>query len=189
MRQRFHLIGLLIFAAMLLPAVSQAQSGSVEKRESGRTTTTSVTPVRQGVLMRNGKMMEIQGKGYAPLTKARTFPNGSTLQPNGTLTVTGGEVLQLNEGDRMDLQGNLTRSPVVVQRSSTVTGDTTGIGKQLLQAQQMNERLKLLQEKQRVLQLKSELLQQTVQSKPDAASLKKLDADISAVQKQIAAQE
>ncbi|WP_207432594.1 DUF6799 domain-containing protein [Sabulibacter ruber] len=189
MLQRFILASALLLGAVLAPLCSQAQTATINKSERGRTTTTSVTPLRQGIIMRNGKPMEVQGKGYAPLTQARTFPNGSTLQPNGTLTVAGGEVIQLNEGDRLDLKGNLSRSPVEVHRSTTVSGDTTGIGKYLTQANQMNDRLRLLQEKQRVLQLKNELLQKTVQKKPTDAELKKLDADLARLEKQLAAQE
>jgi hypothetical protein len=171
-----------------VPFGAQAQKAAIQKKASGRTTTTSVTPQRQGLVMRNGKLMEIQGKGYAPVTNARTFANGAKLQPSGALTMPNGETIQLQEGDHLDLKGTLTRSPVEVQKSTTVSGDTTGISQQLLQAQQINERLKLLQEKQRVLERKNELLQKTAQNKPAAADLKKLDAEIFKLQQQLEAQ-
>ncbi|RNI25866.1 DUF6799 domain-containing protein [Rufibacter latericius] len=189
MRHRFILTGGLLIGLFCAPVLVQAQSASIGKKESGRTTTTSVTPLREGIIMRNGKMMEIRGTNFSPLTQARTFSNGATLQPNGSLTVSGGEAIQLNEGDHVDLKGNVHRTTVITHKSTTVTGDTTGIGKQLLQAQQMNDQLRLLQEKQRVLQQKNELLQKTVQNKPTNTELQKLDADLAKLQQQLAAEE
>ncbi|KAA3436476.1 DUF6799 domain-containing protein [Rufibacter hautae] len=189
MLHRYLLAGGLFVGVLLAPEMAQAQNASIGKSERGRTTTTSVAPLRQGIIMRNGKMMEINGQQFTPLTQARTFPNGATLQPNGTLTASGGEAIQLNEGDHVDLKGNMHRTTVITHRSTTVTGDTTGIGKQLLQAQQMNDRLRLLQEKQRVLQQKGELLQKTVQNKPSQTELKKLDTDLAKLQQLIATEE
>ncbi|WP_205501941.1 DUF6799 domain-containing protein [Rufibacter psychrotolerans] len=189
MLPRSLIASLLLLGAVLAPLSTRAQSATIQKRISGKTTTTSVTPLRQGIILRNGKPMQVQGDTFTPLTQAKTFANGATLHPNGTLTTAGGEVIQLAEGDRLDLKGNLTRSPVVLQQSTTLSGDSTGLGQHLLQAQQMNERLRLLQEKQRVLQRKNELLQKTVQQKPDAATLKKLDAEAALLEKQLAAQE
>ncbi|ALI99668.1 DUF6799 domain-containing protein [Rufibacter tibetensis] len=189
MLQRILLASALLLGILASPMLAQAQTASIRKSESGRTTTTSVTPLRKGIIMRNGRLMDVKGKDFTPLAQGRTFPNGSILQPNGSLTLTGGEVLQLNEGDYVDLKGNLHRSTVITQRTTTVSGDTTGIGKQLLQAQQMNDRLKLLQEKQRVLQFKTELLQKTAQNKSNQAELKKLDADLSKLEQQLSAEE
>ncbi|AKQ44692.1 hypothetical protein TH63_02120 [Rufibacter radiotolerans] len=168
--------------------LAQAQKATIQKRESGRTTTPSVTPMRQGVIIRNGVPVEVQGNKFTPIANARTFKNGTVLQTNGQLTLPGGEVVQLKEGDRIDMKGNLTRSPVVVERTTTVTGDTAGIGKQLMQAQQQHERQKLLQEKMRLLEEKNRLLEKTIKSKPDAARLQKLDADLAKAQQQIDAE-
>ncbi|MBC3538393.1 DUF6799 domain-containing protein [Rufibacter sediminis] len=189
MLHRFILAGGLLLGMLCAPVLVQAQNASIGKAESGRTTTTSVTPLRQGIIMRNGKMMEIKGTDFSPLTQARTFTNGATLQPSGSLTIAGGEAVQLNEGDYVDLKGTLHRSTVITHRSTTLTGDTTGIGNQLLQAQQIKDRLRLLEEKQRVLQRKTELLQKTVQNKPSAPELKKLDTDLAKLEQQLAAEE
>ncbi|WP_181304365.1 DUF6799 domain-containing protein [Rufibacter sp. XAAS-G3-1] len=186
---RFILAGGLFLGILFAPALAQAQNASMGKSASGRTITTSVTPLRKGMIMRNGKMMEVKGKDFTPLAQARTFPNGATLQPNGAFKAADGETIQLNEGDHVDLKGTFHRSVVVTHSNTTISGDTTGLGKQLLQAQQMKDRLQLLQEKQRVLQQKTDLLQKTVQNKPSQAELKKLDADLARLQQQLAAGE
>ncbi|GGK58708.1 DUF6799 domain-containing protein [Rufibacter glacialis] len=189
MLHRILWAGSLLLALALIPELTLAQKASIRKSESGRTTTTSVTPLRQGMILRNGKVMEIKGQDFTPLSQARTFPNGAVLQPNGSFTAAGGEALQLKEGDHVDLKGNLHPSTVVTQRNITVSGDTTGMGKQLLQAQQLNDRQKLLQEKQRILQQKHDLLQKTVQNKPNSPELKKLNADLARLQQQLTAEE
>lgn len=189
MLQRFILAGGLLLGMLGVPVLVQAQNASIGKAESGRTTTISVTPLRQGIIMRNGKMMEIKGSDFTPIPQARTFANGATLQPSGSFTNAGGEAVQLTEGDYVDLKGTLHRSTVVTHRSTTVTGDTTGIGNQLLQAQQTKDRLRLLQEKQRVLQRKTELLQKTVQNKPSQPELQKLNAEVAKLEQQLAAEE
>src|SRR5215217_6433299 len=107
MLQRYLIAGGLLLGVLLTPGITQAQNASIGKSERGRTTTTSVAPLHQGIIMRNGKMMEINGQQFTPLTQARTFPNGATLQPNGTLTASGGEATQLAEGDHVDLKGNM----------------------------------------------------------------------------------
>lgn len=179
-------VGLLL-GIFFFPTLTQAQNTSVGKSASGRTISTSVTPLRAGMVMRNGKVMEVKGKDFTPLAQARTFPNGATLQPNGSFKTAGGEILQLNEGDHVDFKGTFHRSVVVTQSSTTISGDTAGLGKQLLQAQHMKDRLRLLQEKQRVLQQKTDLLQKIVQNKPNQTELKKLDADLARLQQQLTA--
>ncbi|GAB2530483.1 DUF6799 domain-containing protein [Rufibacter soli] len=188
MSLRFLFSATVFFSTLLAPVLGQAQNASIQKRVSGRTTTTSVTPMRQGIIIRNGVPVEVQGTKFTPLASARSYKNGAVLQPNGQLTLPGGEVVQLQEGDRLDLKGNLTRSTVVVQKTTTVSGDTAGLGKQLMQAQHQQERQKLLQEKVRLLEEKNRLLEKAVKSKPDAARLQKLDADLAKAQQQLDAE-
>lgn len=173
----------LVSLFFFVPMASQAQKATVTKKESGRTVTPSVTPPRSGIIMRNGQMMQIRGKGYSPVTQERTFPNGASLTPNGLLTTTLGEKIQLQNGDHLDLQGNLTRNPVELQQSATVNGDTAGLGTRFQQAQHLQERLYLLQRKIELLEKKNELLQQTVKGKTDTAALKKLDEEIAGLQR------
>ncbi|MFC6998465.1 DUF6799 domain-containing protein [Rufibacter roseus] len=169
-------------------STAQAQNkATIQKKSSGRTTTTSVTPAREGIIMRNGKIMIILPKGYAPLTSTRSFPNGARVEPDGQFTTPEGEKQQLSDGDRLDLNGNLTRNPVVIEQKTELKGDTTGIGKQLLQAQQLQNRIHLLQRKVDILEKKNELLQSTAKNKPDAEQLKKLDEELAKLKQQLAA--
>ncbi|WP_192823447.1 DUF6799 domain-containing protein [Rufibacter sp. LB8] len=170
-------------------ARAQTQGATVEKREAGRTAVNGAAPVRQGIIMRNGKMMEIQPKGYAPLLESKKFSNGATLSPGGHFTAASGQVTQLKDGDRIDLQGNFIPNPVVVQQTTTVSGDTTGLGTQLLQAQALQERLQLLESKRTLLEKKNELLQTTLKDKTKTLNLQKVDADLTQVKQQMAAEE
>ncbi|WP_066830033.1 DUF6799 domain-containing protein [Rufibacter ruber] len=181
--------GTLLVLALLTAGSALAQGATIQKTESGRTTTPSVTPAREGVIMRNGKPMTILPKGYAPLSQAKTFPNGAQLQPNGQLKTADGQTRLLQDGDRLDLQGNLIKNPVIVQQSTTLTGDTTGFGNQLLHAQALQERIQLLQRKREILEKKNELLQGAVKDKAKTANLQKLDAELAKVQQQLASEE
>lgn len=189
MPKRAFLSAFIICGTFFCSEAVFAQSATIEQKQSARTTTKSVTPTREGILMRNGRMMVILANGYAPLTAVRTFPNGAKIAPSGLLTTPEGEKITLQEGDRLDLQGTLTRSPVITQQSTTTQGDTTGFGKQLLYAKQLQERITLLQRKMSILEKKNEILDSTAKDKSKAAGLKKLNADLAKVQKQLEAAE
>lgn len=175
--------GLLLLTCFWSAAPASAQT--VTKVVRGTTTTPSVTPFKQGVIIRNGVPVQLKGEATMPVTQTITFPNGTTLQPNGLYTTTDGKHFQLQEGDRIDERGVMQRMPVKIEESVTVSGDTTALGAALQQAQADQEYLQLLQRKRALLEEKSKLLDGAAPAKAQSADLKKIDADIAQVKAEL----
>ncbi len=61
-----------------------------------------------GVMMQNGKMMMIKDNKMTILDHSMTMNNGITVMSNGSYMKKGGTKMILNEGDHMDMSGNIT---------------------------------------------------------------------------------
>ena len=182
---RPFLFALLLMLCCLAGQQSQAQQASISTSKSGKTVTPSVTPFRQGVMMRNGKMVEVNNQQITPLAETKRFPNGSTVTPDGVLVNRAGQEIQMQEGDRVDLMGVFSKSPVIINESTVVSGDTAALRNEIRQAQALQTRLELLQRKRELLEQKNALLESAAQDKTKSKELQKLDADLTKVKQQL----
>lgn len=182
---RSFVFTLLLLLCCLAGFQSQAQQASVSTSISGKTVTPSVTPFRQGVMMRNGKMVEVNNQQMTPLEATKRFPNGSTVTPNGVYVNRAGQEIQMQEGDRVDLIGVFSKSPVIINESTVVTGDTAALRNELQHAQRLQNRLDLLQRKRELLEQKNALLENAAQNKTKSKDLIKVEADLKKVQQQL----
>ncbi|QHL88953.1 hypothetical protein GU926_16560 [Nibribacter ruber] len=164
---------------------SLAQSASISTSKSGKTVTPSVTPFKQGLMMRNGVVVEINNDVITPIQETRRMPNGTTVTPDGVVVTRRGDEIKMLEGDRVDVNGVFAKTPVIINESTVVTGDTAALRNELNMAQHLQTRLDLLQRKRELLEQKNALLEKAVQSKTKSKELQKVDADLAKVQKQL----
>jgi hypothetical protein len=182
---RPFLLAFILVLCCLAGHQSQAQQASISTSKSGKTVTPSVTPFKHGVIMRNGKMVEVNNQQSTLLTETKRFPNGSTVTPDGVYVNRAGQEIQMMEGDRVDIIGVFSKTPVIINESTVVTGDTASLRNELQQAQQLQNRLDLLQRKRELLEQKNALLESAAKDKTKSKELQKLDADLAKIKQQL----
>ena len=58
-------------------------------------------------IVRMGKVMNFKDGVLTPLEKQMTMKNGTVVRPNGLLTMKDGSTYQMQDGERLDMEGNL----------------------------------------------------------------------------------
>ena len=66
--------------------------------------------MKDGVMMKEGKVMVTQMGRTTPLTQEMNLINGTKITPTGTITTPAGVSTQLTEGDLVSLSGRITTS-------------------------------------------------------------------------------
>jgi hypothetical protein len=64
-------------------------------------------PVKDMMIMRQGKMMIFKDSHLSPMEKPMTMKNGTVITPNGMMTMKNGTTKQLIDGERLDMDGNM----------------------------------------------------------------------------------
>ena len=62
---------------------------------------------KDGVVMMGGKMMMVKDGKVSSLRKQMTLGNGTTVMTDGICTKKDGTKMIMNEGDQMDMAGNM----------------------------------------------------------------------------------
>lgn len=89
------LIGVLLFGAFSLGAFAQSTTRSQDD-----------TPWDY-VMMKNGKMIEVQHSKQTPLKKSITLVNGTTIHVNGKINDSNGKTKWLKEGQYIEMDGKI----------------------------------------------------------------------------------
>ncbi|WP_165963687.1 DUF6799 domain-containing protein [Hymenobacter radiodurans] len=72
--------------------------------------TPGVATMKDGVMMKEGKVLVTQMGRTTPLTQEMSLINGTKITPTGTITTPAGVSTQLTEGDIVSLSGRITTS-------------------------------------------------------------------------------
>ena len=59
------------------------------------------------IVMKDGKMHLVKGGNITSLENYMTLPNGTTISTTGTVKSSEGTILQLKEGEKLDLDGKM----------------------------------------------------------------------------------
>ena len=78
----------------------------------------AVPSVKDGVMMKEGKVYMTQSGITSPLTQETSLVNGTKITADGTVTMTNGTTATLKEGDYMSLSGRLTTAASKAQQDS-----------------------------------------------------------------------
>ena len=112
---------LLIASSLLLVHGAQAQSRPVGPRRVVPPRTrpkAGAAMLKDGVTMKDGKLIVTEMGSTSPLTTDKTLRNGTVITAAGQVTGTDGTTTQLREGDLVSLTGRVsTRSEMVAQDS------------------------------------------------------------------------
>lgn len=90
------------------------------------------TNVKDGVVLKDGKVLMTQSSLTTPVTQETSLVNGTKIRPDGTVTMNDGTTTTLKEGDYMSLSGRLTTAAYKAQQDSLLQaakGDSKGKSK------------------------------------------------------------
>ena len=96
-----------LIAMIAVAAISftvAAQTAPTAKTTPAQTT---VTPVKDMMILRQGKMMIFKDSHLSPMEKTMTMKNGTVITPTGMMTMKDGSTHQLVDGERLDMEGNI----------------------------------------------------------------------------------
>ncbi len=74
--------------------------------------------VRDGVTMKEGKLLITQGGMTNTVLQETSLVNGTKIKPDGTVTMTNGTSATMKEGDYMSLTGRMTTAVMKAQQDS-----------------------------------------------------------------------
>jgi len=83
----------------------------------GKAVATGVN-VKDGVTMKEGKVLMTQSSLTSPVTQETALVNGTKVRPDGSVTMADGTTTMLKEGDYMSLSGRLTTAAYKAQQDS-----------------------------------------------------------------------
>ena len=73
---------------------------------------------KDGVMMKDGKIMLTEMGQTSPLTADRTLVNGTRISTTGLVTTSKGTTTQLQEGDLVSLSGRVTTKAALAEQDS-----------------------------------------------------------------------
>lgn len=118
---KFRTITLLVFA-LLTSAVAASAQTKMAPRKAAAPRPKPVMPgtptLKDGVMLKDGKMMLTQMGRTTPLTQEMSLVNGTKISPTGTVTTPAGVSTQLAEGDAISLSGRLTTGAQKAEQDS-----------------------------------------------------------------------
>jgi hypothetical protein len=77
------------------------------KGEMSGTTTMPSNAMREGVMMEGDKVLITTNGQTTIMTRDTTFANGTMIMSDGTVRMADGTTMNMQNGDRMDLNGNM----------------------------------------------------------------------------------
>ncbi len=86
-----------MFAMVLFLMVSNANAQTKNKHHE----------MKNGCMMKEGKMVCMKDGKTMPMDKAMTMKNGTTCMTNGECTMKDGKKMMMKEGDCMDMNGKM----------------------------------------------------------------------------------
>jgi hypothetical protein len=111
---KFRTIALLAFALTTSAVAASAQTKLPPRRAAAAPRPKPVMPgvatMKDGVMMKEGKVLVTQMGRTTPLTQEMSLTNGTKITPAGSVVTATGTSTQLQEGDMVSLSGRLTTS-------------------------------------------------------------------------------
>jgi len=77
--------------------------------------------LKDGVIMKEGKVLVTQQGRTDSMTQDMTLTNGTKITPAGAVTMTDGKTATLQEGDMLSLSGRLTTAAMKAEQDSLMT--------------------------------------------------------------------
>jgi Ni,Fe-hydrogenase III small subunit len=119
---KLRCIALLTFA-MLTSAVAASAQTKLPPRRTAAPRPKVVAPagaptLKDGVMLKEGKVMVTQMGRTTPLTQEMSLVNGTKISPTGTIVTPAGVSTQLQEGDVVSLSGRITTSAQKAEQDS-----------------------------------------------------------------------
>lgn len=103
-----------LLAALLTGALAASAQTKLPPRRTAAPRPKAATPgaptLKDGVMLREGKVLVTQMGHTAPLTQEMSLLNGTKISPAGAVVTSAGVSTQLQEGDLMSLSGRITTS-------------------------------------------------------------------------------
>jgi hypothetical protein len=93
---------LLVAGTFTTVAVAQDSTKSVSTNKTDK-----MHQMKDCVMMKDGKMVEMNKSGATPLTRDLTLANGTVVNLDGTVKSTDGTILKLQDGEAVDMEGKL----------------------------------------------------------------------------------
>jgi len=107
-------------------AYGQDNMGNMSQKEMGMKSDTThkmgemmykkAGAMKNGLMMKSGKMMMMMGGKSMVMDKEMAMPNGSKVTPNGEVTMKGGKKMMMKEGEMMDMKGNMMMGKSMVKK-------------------------------------------------------------------------
>ena len=107
-----------VFVAIAITAGAYAQAGSTNGTTSPQGSKTNKNQNMQnnfvdkshadGVIMQNGKMMQVKNGQLTSMDQDLTLTNGTKVKSDGTCVKKDGTKMTLNEGQHLDMSGKVT---------------------------------------------------------------------------------
>ncbi|MEO7311646.1 MAG: DUF6799 domain-containing protein [Chitinophagaceae bacterium] len=107
-----------MMAAALFLSVGVFAHGSSKKKHK----TQKVVVDKEGFKKINGQMMVITNGVPELMIKAQTLTNGTWVLPNGAIKTSTGETMTMENGDYLDLEGNLRSKNKPVKKNDAEAG-------------------------------------------------------------------
>ncbi len=90
-----------VFASLLMLVMSFTANNSVAQ------TKTKAATMKDGCMMKDGKMMVMKDGETMPMEKDMTMKNGTMVMTNGECTMKDGKKMMMKEGDCMEMSGKM----------------------------------------------------------------------------------
>jgi len=112
----------LLLVALLTSALAASAQTKMPPRRTAAPRPKAATPgaptLKDGILLKDGKVLVTQMGRTTPLTQEMSLVNGTKISPAGTVLTPAGVSTQLQEGDLMSLSGRITTSAQKAEQDS-----------------------------------------------------------------------
>ena len=93
---------LLVAGTFTTAAIAQDSTKSVSSNKTGKS-----SQMKDCVMFKDGKMVEMNKSGITTLAKDLTLANGTVVNVDGTVKSSDGSILKLKDGEAVDMEGKL----------------------------------------------------------------------------------
>ena len=111
---KLRIVALLALAFTTSAVAASAQTKLPPRRAAAtprpKPATPGVATLKDGLMLKGGKVMVTQMGQTTPLTQEMSLTNGTKITPAGSVVTAAGVGTQLQEGDIVSLSGRLTTS-------------------------------------------------------------------------------
>jgi hypothetical protein len=100
---------LLVAGTFTTAAIAQDSTKSVSTNtdKTNKDRTGKTNQLKDYVVMKDGKMVQVNQSGTTALTKDLTLSNGTVVNVDGTVKSSDGTLLKLKDGEAVDMEGKL----------------------------------------------------------------------------------